>query len=192
MMNNRSHREEVRKLWNKCRRRALSLYDKGMSELQVSRQTGLPRKLLHLRLVSEGRSIRGRSYYSLGERNPSWNGGRKIDKNGYVQLYCPNHPYRDKHNCVREHRLVMEQKLGRYLLPDEVVDHINGVKDDNRPENLRLFSSNAEHLASTLKGRRPQWSEEGWDKIVNEVLPRARENSPIHRHCRPRRGALRS
>jgi hypothetical protein len=40
----------------------------------------------------------------------------------------------------------MEQKLGRYLLPTEDVDHLNGVKTDNRPENLQLMSSRSEHV----------------------------------------------
>lgn len=87
-----------------------------------------------------------------GPGHPEWKGGRRIDKDGYVLLYMPDHPDackmkgRKSGGTIREHRWVMEQVLGRRLLPTEVVDHINGVKNDNRPENLRLFQTNADHL----------------------------------------------
>ena len=50
------------------------------------------------------------------------------------------HPRAGNGNYVFEHILVMEQQLGRYLLPDEYVHHLNGVRDDNRPENLELWT----------------------------------------------------
>jgi len=52
----------------------------------------------------------------------------------------PGHPRADHGNYVFEHVRVMEEMLGRYLLPGENVHHRNGVKDDNRPENLELWT----------------------------------------------------
>jgi hypothetical protein len=85
-----------------------------------------------------------------GKDNPSWKGGKRILK-GYVLVKSPAHPYRDSRNYVAEHRLVMEQHIGRYLKRDEVVHHKNGITTDNRIENLELLGSAAEHRRLHLK-----------------------------------------
>jgi len=79
-----------------------------------------------------------------GELNPNWNGGRR-KHDGYILVLSPNHPYAQVDGYVREHRLVMEKKIGRYLLPEEVVHHDDENKANNKPENLRLFKNDVEH-----------------------------------------------
>ncbi|MFA5321197.1 MAG: HNH endonuclease [Smithella sp.] len=81
-----------------------------------------------------------------GDKNPMWRGGRKIHYgSGYILVYCPSHPCAHKDGTVFEHRLVMEKHIGRLLCSTERIHHINGIKDDNRKENLQLFSSLSEH-----------------------------------------------
>lgn len=77
--------------------------------------------------------------HCTGENNPNWNGGR-YKQAGVVFIRAPeNHPYARK-GYIQEHRLVMEQHLGRHLkpYPEEQIIHINGLNDDNRIENLEL------------------------------------------------------
>lgn len=70
---------------------------------------------------------------------------KTLDKSGYVMISMREHPYSNKANYIREHRLVMEQYLGRYLLPCEQIHHIDGNKSNNDIKNLTLFPSNSEH-----------------------------------------------
>lgn len=68
---------------------------------------------------------------------------RKVrdNRNGYVLIKDPSHPMAMINGYVMEHRLVMCNILGRPLLPHENVHHINGLRDDNRPENLELWNT---------------------------------------------------
>lgn len=69
-----------------------------------------------------------------GKNHPNWKGGIYYQKD-YVII-----------NGEWEHRKVMEEKIGRKLLSEERVHHINAIKDDNRPENLDLFDNDSEHI----------------------------------------------
>jgi len=106
-----------------------------------------------------------------GAANHQYKTGRRIDSDGYVLVTAPSdHPYaRQRTNragkLIYEHRLVLEQKLGRYLLPEEVVDHVDGLTLHNAVDNLRLFASNAVHLKETTTGRAKQWSAQGRQNI---------------------------
>jgi hypothetical protein len=120
---------------------------------------------------------------SRGQNYAGWKGvERIIDKDGYVLIYAPSHPNRRKSTpYVLEHRFVMEVALGRYLLKNEVVHHRNKDKQDNRIENLQLFSENSQHLRSELSGRCPKWSAKG----------KARIQKLIARNAAKRRGQIR-
>lgn len=63
-----------------------------------------------------------------GELSPFWSGGYK-NSDGYIVVT----------KGKLQHRIVMESILGRTLYDDETVHHRNGVRDDNRPENLELW-----------------------------------------------------
>ncbi len=73
------------------------------------------------------------------EADKGFIGKRYIDKYGYAFVYVAVENKRSRCAYVSEHRLVMEQKLGRKLSSQETVHHLNGDRQDNRPENLELW-----------------------------------------------------
>lgn len=90
----------------------------------------------HAQRFIVGHSPRGRT----GPAAPRWKGGRWVTPQGYIYLHRPTHPDATSDGYVLEHRLVMEEAIGRRLRPDEIVHHINGKKGDNRAENLQMMS----------------------------------------------------
>ncbi len=78
------------------------------------------------------------TYYKKGSLSHSWKGGKRM-RFGYVEIYKPDHPYAVQ-SYVFEHRLVMEESIGRYLKSDEIVHHKNGIRNDNSIENLEVVS----------------------------------------------------
>lgn len=99
------------------------------------------------------------------EANGFWKGGTTVDREGYILVKNNDHPDANHLGYVRAHRLAMELKIGRPLLRGEVVHHKDGDTQNNDPDNLELFASNATHLAETLRGKCPKWSEEGYQRM---------------------------
>jgi len=111
-----------------------NIADSGMSTKDAEQITGL-----HANYIAK--IARENGFKFIDPFHPGY-----ITKNrGYIMRYAYRHPYKNTRNCVMEHRLVVEEHIGRYLTPDEVVHHINRIVNDNRIENLVVMSK-ADHV----------------------------------------------
>jgi len=120
---------------NKCRGRAF----KGIKR---------PKEYWNkMRSILEERLPKGKNHWN-------WKGGKRKDIRGYVLVKADDHPFADCRGYVREHRLVMEKCLGRHLNSEEIVHHVNGIFDDNKIENLKLFTNQSEHILFDCKWRK--------------------------------------
>ena len=79
-------------------------------------------------------------------------GHKKKRHDGYIAIYFPDHPKSTDGGYIMEHILVMEALIGRHLEQNECVHHKNGIKHDNRKENLVLMT-NSEHMSLHAKER---------------------------------------
>jgi len=176
----------------KNEQRVTALADGKLTSSEIAQRLGLnPRHvrkiLLRLDLPRLGEGGRP------GASNHQFETGRRIALSGYVLITAPQgytgttkaRPGRPGGKLVWEHRYVLEQALGRALLPSESVDHVDGLTLHNSPENLRAFASNAEHLQETLAGRVPRWTEAGHQNMfLRHRQPEALVRIDIHRQRR--------
>ena len=140
-----------------------------------------------LRNFSSGKRVlpRGKNHYNF-------KGGFIVTAEGYICDRTPDgHPFCRRRYMPR-HRLVMEHKLGRYLLPGEVVNHINGNRQDNRPENLECLPSQSEHAKLGMPGMRKY--KKLWDEtwLRREYVNKRRALADIAQEIGCTAGAIRN
>lgn len=122
-------------------------------------RAGMSPELAGYYLAKHGVKIRRTGFKSprtveiaKGAAHHNWKGGTTMHTDGYICEYAPRHPAAaGQKGYVLQHRLVMEQVLGRFLTPNELVHHINEDKADNRPENLELMDRST-HMSHHKEG----------------------------------------
>lgn len=85
----------------------------------------------------------------------TYGGHKKNHVAGYVMVYAPDNHRATKDGYVMEHILIVEDAMGRPLAENECVHHINGIKNDNRIENLQVMTA-SEHMSYHMKKRHEQ------------------------------------
>ena len=118
-------------------KRKISISHKGNKNPMYGKNFSLE----HRKKLSNKNCYRGK----FGNKSFNWKGGIHKNDGGYVLIYKPKHHFCNISGYVFKHRLVMEKYLRRYLKPEEVVHHINGIVDDNRIKNLKLFTTSGKH-----------------------------------------------
>ncbi len=91
-----------------------------------------------------------------------------VNRAGYRVLYKPDHPNRTKIDTVMEHVLVMSEFLGHPVKKGDTIHHRNGIRDDNRTENLELWTGN--HPSGVRKSDLDEWVIEYMKENKPEML----------------------
>lgn len=127
-----------------------------------------------------------RSISNSGANSGNFNGYR-AKSSGYILRYVPEHPYANSRGYVAEHRLVVEEHLGVILPREFVVHHINGVRDDNRIENLAIMTVGAHSAFHGRAGRKMPKGEKHYrfKKIeVDEMKRMRKEGYEVEEICK--------
>ena len=122
----------------------VKLYEEGKTGNDIAKIFGVSTGFIYIRMRALG--LKNRPSLK-GEKGSNWRGG-KHKRYGYVFIYKPSHP-NNKNSYVREHVLIVEKQIGRYLKKNERVHHINNDRSDNRLENLWLCDTSTHGNAHT-------------------------------------------
>lgn len=131
----------------------VKMYEEGKSCAKIAKELGTSSETIRRRIIKTGGSCRSLTATwetrepNTRESNHRWKGGRCINGRGYIIIHSIGHPRVDGHNYVHEHRLVVEDHIGRYLEPQEVIHHINFEILNNNINNLFLFPNKSTHTS---------------------------------------------
>lgn len=154
-------------------------YKENLSMMDIAKTVGVSYKAVNNYFKLHGIKIKGRRERQQTDKaqhkGKAWNKGiqwsdevknkiseanykggigyKKKRNDGYILIHFPDHPKSQKDGMIMEHILVMESILGRHLNDDEVVHHINHIRDDNRASNLKLMTRK-EHMSFHMQDRR--------------------------------------
>jgi hypothetical protein len=121
------------------------LYHKqGLNSNEVGKKLGATGSAVRIAMYKLGIPTRTLSEATKGERHYAWQGGKTKTSTGYIELYMPEHHRANSRRRVYEHVIVWEKSHNRLLKDNEIIHHLNGIKTDNRPENLAAMT-NSEH-----------------------------------------------
>jgi len=130
------------------------LYEtEGLTLHQIAKQLGIGSATVRRRLKKAGVQLRHRGYSSRVKHEANRILSRVVTR-GYIKVLQKGHPRATGKGYVLEHILVWEEAHGRSLPKGWVIHHLNGIKSDNRPENLRALATTRHNtLIPTLKQR---------------------------------------
>ena len=118
---------------------------------QIGRKQPYQGKKYFLNCVVCGKIYQTQPYRIKTHKYCSWDCKKKSAKGtyfhseGYILVKCPNHPFADVDGYILQHRIVVENFIGRYLTPGETIHHL-GNKNDNRPQKLMCFKNHSAHM----------------------------------------------
>lgn len=134
----------------------VKLFQGGMSCTQIAKKFHADRHTITRRIKGAGYKIdcSKSSYQPKGKNSPLWKGGKWKNRQGYVLVWQPREEHNRRTNYRHEHIIVWEKYHNKRVPKGYVIHHLNGIKDDNRPENL-LALPKGEHdrLAEPYKKR---------------------------------------